>query len=119
MAGLFWGGYRIAFYSDMTEIYFLSLLMPQLFNLSNQLLIMISASMTNELTSKVKCVMQCLPHRSSIQDPQRKFKFKKDLSQENSLTLWKVYVMDRFLIITSIGTLLTYGILIGTLGKNV
>ncbi|GFQ84452.1 uncharacterized protein TNCT_228161 [Trichonephila clavata] len=118
MAGLFWGGYRIAFYSDMSKMYFLSLLMPQLSNLSNLLLIMVSASFTNELASKVKCAMQCLPYRNSIQDPQRKFNFKKDLNQENSLTLWKVYVMDRSLIITSIGTLLTYGILIGTLGKN-
>ncbi|GFR14421.1 hypothetical protein TNCT_471 [Trichonephila clavata] len=91
--------------------------MPQFYYLSIQLLIMASASVTNELASKVKCVMQCLP-RSSIQNPQRKFKFKKDLKQDNSLTLWKVYVMDRSLIITSIGTLLTYGILIGTLGKD-
>ncbi|GFY67260.1 uncharacterized protein TNIN_439291 [Trichonephila inaurata madagascariensis] len=118
MTGLFWGGYRIAFHSGMTKMYLLSLLMPQFFNLSNQLLIMVSASVTNEMAIKVKCVMQCLPHPCYIQDPQKKFKFKKDLNQDNSLTLWRVYVMDRSLIITSIGTLLTYGILIGTLGKN-
>ncbi|GFQ97615.1 uncharacterized protein TNCT_101351 [Trichonephila clavata] len=119
MAGLFWGGYRIVFNSGMTNGYFLSLLISLSFCLSIQLLIMISACMTNELASKVKCVVQCLPYRSSLQDPQRKFKFNKDLNQENSLTLWKAYVMDRSLIITSIGTLLTYGILIGTLGKSI
>ncbi|GFY56476.1 hypothetical protein TNIN_189031 [Trichonephila inaurata madagascariensis] len=75
MTGLFWGGYRIAFYSGMTKMYFLSLIFPLFFYLSIQLLIMISASMTNELESKVKCVTQCLPYRSFIQEPQRKFKF--------------------------------------------
>ncbi|GFX45652.1 uncharacterized protein TNCV_176451 [Trichonephila clavipes] len=119
MTGVFWGGYRITFYSGMTQMYFLSLVFPLCFYLSIQLLIMISGSMTNELANKVKCVVQCLPYRSFLQEPQRKFKFKMDLNQGNSLTLWKVYVMDRSLIITSTGTLLTYGILIGTFGKDI
>ncbi|GFT64098.1 hypothetical protein TNCV_5139641 [Trichonephila clavipes] len=71
MAGLFWGGYRIAFHSGMTKMYFISLLMPQFFKFSNQLLIMMSASITNEIAIKVKCVMQCFPYQCFILDPQK------------------------------------------------
>ncbi|GFQ85220.1 uncharacterized protein TNCT_252151 [Trichonephila clavata] len=118
MSGLFWGGYRIAFNSGMTKNYFLSLIIPLIFYLSVQLLIMVSASVTNELANKVRRVMECLPYQNSSQDPKKIFKFKKELNCDDSLTLWKAYVMDRSLVITSIATLLTYGILIGTLGKN-
>ncbi|GFY58272.1 uncharacterized protein TNIN_142861 [Trichonephila inaurata madagascariensis] len=118
MAGLFGGGYRIAFHDGKSKNNFFSLIIPLLFYLSVQLLIMVLASITNELENKVKCIILCLPCRNFSEDPKRIFKFKKDLNQDNCLTLWKVYVMDRSLVITSIGTLLTYGILIGTLGKN-
>ncbi|GFY60785.1 uncharacterized protein TNIN_107371 [Trichonephila inaurata madagascariensis] len=118
MTGLFWGGYRIAFNSGMAKNHFLSLIIPLIFYLSVQLLIMVSASVTNELANRVRRVMECLPYQNSTQDPKRIFKFKKILNHDDSLTLWKVYSMDRSLVITSIGTLLTYGILIGTLGKD-
>ncbi|GFS48584.1 uncharacterized protein NPIL_508891 [Nephila pilipes] len=118
MTGLFWGGYRIAFYPNMTKEYLLSLIIPQVFYFSVHLLIMVSASITNELANKAKCIMLCLPYRHPTQDPKKKYKFEKDLNQESCLTLWKIYVMDRSLVITSIGTLLTYGILLGTLGKD-
>ncbi|GFS75167.1 uncharacterized protein TNCV_718901 [Trichonephila clavipes] len=118
MTGLFWGGYRIAFNSGMTKNHFLSLIIPLIFYLSVQLLIMVSASVTNELANKVRRVIECLPYQNSTQDPKRIFRFKKVLNHEDSLTLWKVYAMDRSLVFTSIGTLLTYGILIGTLGKD-
>ncbi|GFY58270.1 uncharacterized protein TNIN_142841 [Trichonephila inaurata madagascariensis] len=119
MTGSFAGGYKMAFHPNNTEAYFLSLIFSVIFYLTAQLMIMLSASVTNELANKVKCVVRCLPYQDAIQDPKRKFKLKKYLNQDNSLTLWKVYVMDWSLIITSIGTLLTYGILIGTLGKGI
>ncbi|GFT36557.1 uncharacterized protein NPIL_695881 [Nephila pilipes] len=117
MTGLFSGGYRLVFQTYNTNEYFLSLILPLIFYLSVQLMIMLSASITNELANNVKFVMQCLPYRNPSQDPEMKYKFEKDLNQENCLSLWKFYVMDRSLVITSIGTLLTYGILIGSLGK--
>ncbi|GFR25261.1 uncharacterized protein TNCT_67991 [Trichonephila clavata] len=118
MAGLFGSGYRIAFHDDESKNHFFSLIIPLCFYLSVQLLIMLSASNTNELENKVKCFILCLPCSNSSKDPKKIFKFKKYLNHDNCLTLWKVYVVDRSLVITSIGTLLTYGILIGTLGKN-
>ncbi|GFV46608.1 uncharacterized protein TNCV_4181 [Trichonephila clavipes] len=118
MIELFCGGYRSVILFNLNTTYFLTLVLPQFYYMSIQLSIMMSASITNELASKIKCVMQGLPYENFIQDPQRKFKFEKELNLDNSLTLWKVYVMDRSLIITSIGFLLTYGILIGTLGTT-
>ncbi|GFU56686.1 hypothetical protein TNCV_1822201 [Trichonephila clavipes] len=77
MIGLFWGGYRIAFNSGKTKNYFLSLLIPLIFYLSVQLLIMVSAAATNEMANEVKCVMECLPYQNSTQDPKRIFNFKR------------------------------------------
>ncbi|GIY38495.1 hypothetical protein CDAR_39291 [Caerostris darwini] len=34
-----------------------------------------------------------------------------------SLTLWNIYRIDKSLLISAIGTLITYGILLGTLGS--
>ncbi|KAF8796830.1 hypothetical protein HNY73_001166 [Argiope bruennichi] len=41
-----------------------------------------------------------------------------DLStKEPSLTLWKIYKIENSLLISAIGTLITYGFLVGTLGS--
>ncbi|GFQ95778.1 hypothetical protein TNCT_205291 [Trichonephila clavata] len=74
-------------------------------------------SASNELANKVKIYMQCLPLETAENPPKMSF-FKKTLLQENGLTLWKIYVMDRSLVIGTFGTFLTYGILLGSLGKN-
>ncbi|GFW48147.1 hypothetical protein TNCV_4937531 [Trichonephila clavipes] len=47
-----------------------------------------------------------------------KHRLKEYLTRETHLTLWKIYVIDMPLVITSFGTLLTYGMLLGTVGKT-
>ncbi|GIY03041.1 uncharacterized protein CDAR_511441 [Caerostris darwini] len=36
---------------------------------------------------------------------------------KTALTLWKIYRIDKSLLISAIGTLISYGILVGTLGS--
>ncbi|GIY91005.1 uncharacterized protein CDAR_550201 [Caerostris darwini] len=36
--------------------------------------------------------------------------------KKSALTLWKIYNIDKSLLISAVGSLVTYGILIGTLG---
>ncbi|GFS43328.1 uncharacterized protein TNIN_368341 [Trichonephila inaurata madagascariensis] len=116
MIGLFWGGYRLAFRQHMSNEYLISLVCSVSCYLTFQLLIMISASMANEMEKKARSSIKCLKCR--VSRDLRETKFKAVCTKESSLTLWKIYVLDRSLLITSFGTLLTYGILIGTLGEE-
>ncbi|GFR25453.1 hypothetical protein TNCT_71331 [Trichonephila clavata] len=79
--------------------------------------LMISGSASNEQANIVKIHIQCLPPKT-VENQDQISSFKKTLLQDNGLTLWKIYVMDRSLLIVTFGTLLTYGIMLGTLGKT-
>ncbi|GFY67305.1 uncharacterized protein TNIN_7891 [Trichonephila inaurata madagascariensis] len=119
MIGLFWSGYRLAIHSDISNVYFLSLMTSGLFYLTHQLTIMNSASSTNEMGKKLKHVALYLPYRFPKHSQEIKSTLKKDFMQDNHLTVWKIYEFNRSLTISSLGTLLTYGILIGSLGKEI
>ncbi|GFR20088.1 uncharacterized protein TNCT_37281 [Trichonephila clavata] len=119
MIGLFWSGYRLAIHSDISRVYFLSLMTSGIFYLSHQLTIMSSAASTNEMVNKLKHCAQYLPYRFPKHSQEIKSTLKKDFMQDYHLTIWKIYEMNRSLIVASLGTLLTYGILIGNLGREI
>ncbi|GIY74198.1 hypothetical protein CEXT_585921 [Caerostris extrusa] len=114
--GLFWTGYRIAFLTNIRDHSFY-LICPFIFHLCEHLLLMISATVTNEKTAKATFIMQCLLRHCHLKT-RMKIKYEKNIGSESNLTLWKIYVFDRSLLITSFGCLLTYGILLGTLGRD-
>ncbi|GFQ93321.1 uncharacterized protein TNCT_64721 [Trichonephila clavata] len=116
MIGLFWGGYRLAFKKYVSNKYLVSQACSASCYFTFQLLIMISASMTNEMAKKVKNTLQCLKYR--FPRDVREKKFKEVIMMDSNLTLWKIYVLDRSLVIKVISTLLTFGILIGALGES-
>ncbi|GFS33357.1 uncharacterized protein NPIL_428381 [Nephila pilipes] len=115
MVGLFWSGYRLSFQKHAINVYSSTHVSSVICYLTFQLILMISASMTNEMEKKVKSTVQCLKYK--FPHYIRETKFTEVFTKENNLTLWKIYVLDRSLIVTGFGTLLTYGILIGTLGN--
>ncbi|GBM79439.1 hypothetical protein AVEN_213293-1 [Araneus ventricosus] len=118
MIGTFWCGYCLmVFRENMDYEYFFTLMIPSCACLSLQLLIMISGLMVNEMVIRSNCTCQKL---SSIKLESSKKVISilsKNFTQENRMTLWKIYPFDRSLIVASLGTLLTYGILFATLGK--
>ncbi|GBO13714.1 hypothetical protein AVEN_217466-1 [Araneus ventricosus] len=114
MIGTFRFGYRMAFDTKILE-HLPFLICIGMHCLTLHLMLMISASVVNE---KSKELARCLLHRIPGCDKVLKSEFKKDLKEENYLTVWKIYTFDRSLILASFGTLFTYGILIGTLGKD-
>ncbi|GFW25951.1 uncharacterized protein TNCV_1329071 [Trichonephila clavipes] len=116
MVGLFWEGYRLAFRNYMSAAFMVCIVSSGICYLMFQLLIMISASMTNEMAEEVKSSLLCIKYR--FPPDLRETKLKEVCTKKSNLTLWKIYVMDRSVLITSFGTLLTYGILIGTLGEE-
>nr|GBN99162.1 hypothetical protein AVEN_109244-1 [Araneus ventricosus] len=75
------------------------------------MLLMISGSITNEEANDTSNFLK-KRYNKDFKIP----KLEVDFSQY-SLTIWKIYKLDRSLIISSFGTLLTFGILLGTLGK--
>ncbi|GIX70962.1 uncharacterized protein CDAR_505091 [Caerostris darwini] len=111
--GLFWSGYRLAFVTSVSAYE----ICPVFYHLSHHLLLMIFASMTNEKAAEAKLIIRYVV-RHFYPEIRRKIKCKSNIVLENNLTLWKIYVFDRSLIITSFGCLLTYGILLATLGKE-
>ncbi|GIY21706.1 uncharacterized protein CEXT_121601 [Caerostris extrusa] len=114
--GLFWTGYRIAFLTNVHERSFY-LICPVIYRLSQHLLLMIPASMANEKAAKAKLIIQCLLRYCHL-ETRKKIKYEKNIALESNLTFWKIYVFDKSLLITSFGCLLTYGILLGTLGRD-
>ncbi|GIY17157.1 uncharacterized protein CEXT_55091 [Caerostris extrusa] len=109
--GLFWAGHWMALHPKLSVEYFLYTLCPVIYHLSHHLLLMVSALMTNEKAVEAKIMIQCLLKRFSL-DIGIKIKYEKNIALESNLTLWKIYVFDRSLIITSFACLLTYGILL-------
>ncbi|KAF8797012.1 hypothetical protein HNY73_001328 [Argiope bruennichi] len=71
--------------------------------------------MANE---KDKSVAHCFLYQIPRTEKDMRFEFETDFKQGKCLTLWKVHAMNRSLIITTLGSLLTYGILIENLGKK-
>ncbi|GBM03302.1 hypothetical protein AVEN_142582-1 [Araneus ventricosus] len=115
MIGLFRAGYRLAFDPKTFQEKFLYLLFSGIYNMLLQVMIMISASIANEEAEKV---VESLPGLIPKHENDLKLEFKNEFQQHKSLSLWKIYTFDRSLLITSLGTLLTYGVLIGTLGRG-
>ncbi|GIY90281.1 uncharacterized protein CDAR_416731 [Caerostris darwini] len=118
MIGLFWVGYILAFEESKTLEVFLALVFSGCFYSSILVLVIISGSLTNEAANEATGLIQCLPYRVPTLRKEMEFSIKGDLIEDNSLTLWKFYVLSRSLLLSSLGTLLTYGILLGTLGKE-
>ncbi|GBM00157.1 hypothetical protein AVEN_176399-1 [Araneus ventricosus] len=108
-------GYILAFSKEISPASYYYFLLTGIHFLSIQLLIMFPGSIVNE---KARCVSHFLLYRIPRNEEDLKCEFKKDLKQEKYLTLWKIYPLSRSLIIASLGTVVTYGILIGTLGKE-
>ncbi|GFS55661.1 uncharacterized protein TNIN_294311 [Trichonephila inaurata madagascariensis] len=117
LIALFWNIYIVTFHINLTFAQFSSLACSVIIFPWFKFLILVSATTTNELIDKTNNIVRCVTYR--IPTPQQGLRrlLKENLTRENHLTLWKIYVMDRPLVITCFGSLLTYGMLLGTLGK--
>ncbi|GBM02600.1 hypothetical protein AVEN_249532-1, partial [Araneus ventricosus] len=78
---------------------------------------MLPASVVNVSAEMAKNTINlmgsCIPHscRDEVYLRQR-------LKPRVVMTLWKIYIRDKSFLISSLGTLLTYGMLLGTLGND-
>ncbi|GFX70503.1 hypothetical protein TNCV_4474371 [Trichonephila clavipes] len=79
-------------------------------------MLIISASSANEAVGVAKEAVMSLPGKIPQYYNELKVILSKDCKQNVCLTLWKIYKIDRSLIISVIGVVMSYGFLIATLG---
>ncbi|GIZ00926.1 uncharacterized protein CEXT_623731 [Caerostris extrusa] len=117
MIGVFWACYVLVFEAQddwQQQLYFLIAIIVYSAWL---LMIMLPGSVVNQNVEVAKGAILSCPgwypnHYNELKTCVRtKFKQKKA-----TLTLWKIYYINKSLLISSLGSLVTYGILFGTLG---
>ncbi|GBN21375.1 hypothetical protein AVEN_219696-1 [Araneus ventricosus] len=115
MTSIFREAYVLAFSPLLSTDFSVYMVVSVFFHLASQLAFIASASLTNETSCITESRLENLLYKhcnNGLKLPNLKAN-----CLRNSLTLWKMYVVDRSLAITCLGSLLTYGILLGTLGK--
>ncbi|GFT15396.1 uncharacterized protein NPIL_428861 [Nephila pilipes] len=118
MTGIFWRSYRLQFHTSASDEYMISLICSTVIYSLLMIMVLISAAVTNEQANKAINEIKKVPYKIQKQSERIKCILRKDSVQDYRLTLWKIYPIHRSLIITSFGTLLTYGMLIGALGNQ-
>ncbi|GFS70503.1 uncharacterized protein NPIL_692621 [Nephila pilipes] len=118
MTGLFWTGYSLVFFTNGNYMYYLRYLSAVVYVLTFLLMMMLPATAENVAAKFAKGIVLSLPgsfpeeYKKLMMYIHKNFKY-----QELELTLWKIYKIDKSLLISEIGTVITYGILVGTLGS--
>ncbi|GFY69406.1 hypothetical protein TNIN_334701 [Trichonephila inaurata madagascariensis] len=88
----------------------------EMYNCSIIAMVILSASSANTAADVAKEAVISLPGKVPQYYNELKTILRKDCKQNVSLTVWKLYKIDRSLIPCALGVLLNYGILIATLG---
>ncbi|GIY38485.1 uncharacterized protein CDAR_39231 [Caerostris darwini] len=117
LANLFWFGYSFAFppnVNSMTGI-FVSIGFVQYFILL--LITLTPAADVNQAAAMAREFVLSLPGWIPKRYSNIKVLIRRSFMRETALTMWNIYRIDNSLLISAVGTLISYGILIGTLGS--
>ncbi|GBN66262.1 hypothetical protein AVEN_58132-1 [Araneus ventricosus] len=117
LVGLFTLSYLFAFFIQEDYYSYLLIISGIIYYLLLLLSVMLPAAAANEAAEIAKSTIKprgsCIPH--SYKDLEMYLRPR--LEPSVAMTLWKIYKIDKSLLISSLGTLLTYGMLWGTLGN--
>ncbi|GFY72500.1 uncharacterized protein TNIN_156451 [Trichonephila inaurata madagascariensis] len=117
LAGIFYTLYALIVLSEddyLCYIYFLGAVTCYSLWL---LMIMLSASAANQAAKEAKASIMSIPGWFPQHSKQLKMLVRKKYKhKEFSLTLWKIYVVKKSMLLSALGTLVTYGMIVGTLG---
>ncbi|GBM03281.1 hypothetical protein AVEN_142567-1 [Araneus ventricosus] len=78
------------------------------------LMLMVPAASTNEAAKTSRRVIDSLPGWFPQRSKEINLLILRMLKDEPALTLWKIYRIEKSLVISAIGMLVTYGFLVGT-----
>ncbi|GBM12395.1 hypothetical protein AVEN_211576-1 [Araneus ventricosus] len=117
LSGVFWFSYILAFLQQSDYSSHIFIVSGIIYYMLLPLSIMLSAAAANEAAEMVKSTVKLMG--SWIPKPYRDsdMYLRQRLKPRVEMTLWKMYKVDKSLFINSLGTLLTYGMLLGTLGS--
>ncbi|CAL1286889.1 unnamed protein product [Larinioides sclopetarius] len=117
LAGIFRASFVLIFetkISSMTSIYYSS---AGLLYLAVFLSATLSASFATQEGGIARDLVESLPGKFPVHYKELKVLLRKYSKREVVLTLWKMYTIERSILLSASGTLVTYGILIATLGN--
>ncbi|GFY46994.1 uncharacterized protein TNIN_11271 [Trichonephila inaurata madagascariensis] len=117
MTGMFWLSYKLIFVTKNGYVHFLSSIIGEMYYCSIIAIVILSASSANTAAEVAKEAVMSLPGRIPQYYNELKAILRKDCKQTVTLTVWKLYKIDRTLFISVLGVLVSYGILIATLGS--
>ncbi|GBO45078.1 hypothetical protein AVEN_212289-1 [Araneus ventricosus] len=117
MLQLFWFSFIFVSMAEGDFKTYVSITVALIQGFAIMLMVFLPAAFTNEAAIIARDTVVTLPtwfpqHYTSLKKTVRQRYLKKV-----ALSLWKIYIIDKPLIFTALGTLLTYGVLLGTLGK--
>ncbi|GFQ75269.1 uncharacterized protein TNCT_349511 [Trichonephila clavata] len=118
VTGLFFSCYSLMFFTGDDSLSIIFLLGTIIIYFSMFFMIMLPASNTNGAIRVAQGTIASVPGWFPLHYKKLKIyvhtKFK---HQELGLSLWKIYTIDKPLLISTLGALVSYGILLGTLGS--
>ncbi|GFT48277.1 uncharacterized protein NPIL_308071 [Nephila pilipes] len=116
LLGLFYTNYDLVFVPKSGCLHYFSITLGEIYFFTLFVMIMLSASAVNSSSAAAKEAVMSLPGKVPEHYNELKVVVRGECMRDVSLTLWKTYKIDRSLLISALGTLLTYGILVATLG---
>ncbi|GBN07221.1 hypothetical protein AVEN_4330-1 [Araneus ventricosus] len=117
LSGMFCFSYFFAFLKQGDYYVYIFIISGFIYHLLVLLSVMLSASAVNEAAEKAESNIMFRENWNSHPCRDSKTYLRQNPKRSVEMTLWKIYKVDKSLLISSLGTLLTYGMLLGTLGS--
>ncbi|GBM44723.1 hypothetical protein AVEN_103188-1 [Araneus ventricosus] len=117
MSGMFWFTYACAYMEEEDYYFYIFAVLGIIYYFLVLLSVLLPAAAVNEAAEMAKSNIFFM--ESWIPQPCRDSRvyLRQKLKPRVEMTLWKIYKVDKSLLISSLGTILTYGMLLGTLGS--
>ncbi|GFU06045.1 uncharacterized protein NPIL_164581 [Nephila pilipes] len=115
MAALFWVGCNIVFAPKLSYLSYAFPLIYGIYYLSLLVTVILAASVAVDAGKLARDAVLSLPGLIPKHYKELKIRVSNNYKRDTFLTLWKIYDIDKSLLISAFGTLLTYGILIANL----
>ncbi|GFY68242.1 uncharacterized protein TNIN_466191 [Trichonephila inaurata madagascariensis] len=117
MVGLFWSTYSFVFVPRDDSMICICFLSGIVYYSASLLIVMLTGAVANQAVVFARETVISLPGWIRQHYKELKMDIRQRFKHKTHFTLWNIYIIDKSLLISALGTLVTYGILIGTLGS--
>ncbi|GIY31373.1 uncharacterized protein CEXT_12841 [Caerostris extrusa] len=117
LAGLFWYGYSFAFPPNVSNAMEMYVSMGFVQYSVLLLITLTPAADANQAAAMARGICSVFASMVSKRHSIINMHVRRKFMHKTALTLWKIYRIEKSLLISAIGSLISYGILLGTLGN--